>query len=336
MTNDKVGWFRGMALAAIVALGLVAIVGSGGGAIGLPSDCPTGLDCSAPPPTPAADVQPSYVTAMVGAPVTFSAATSHTTGSLTYQWSRSTDGGVSFADIPGATGRTYSIAAVNLADDASAYRVVVTASNAVVQAVGHLAVSSMPGIVFQDGEFLDADWRVTPFADANAPAPAQTTQQVATGGNPGAWRRMSFQLPAGAGGGRVLYTSLPSTYDPAMQGAVYVIDYAEDGISLQPNTTTSTDSAILLEQGGRTYIGNQRGNSDFLTTAWSPIASRSSLVAADFGLLAGPACAVGERCPDFSAAGTTMRFGYWRVSLGLPGDTIAHGIDNWKVTVWRR
>jgi hypothetical protein len=31
-----------------------------------------------------------------------------------------------------------------------------------------------------------------------------------------------------------------------------------------------------------------------------------------------------------------MRFGYWRISYGMPGDTVAHGIDNWKVTVWRR
>ena len=31
-----------------------------------------------------------------------------------------------------------------------------------------------------------------------------------------------------------------------------------------------------------------------------------------------------------------MRFGYWRISFGSPGTTIAHGIDNWKVTVWKR
>jgi len=49
-----------------------------------------------------------------------------------------------------------------------------------------------------------------------------------------------------------------------------------------------------------------------------------------------PPCAAGESCPDFSATAAPMRFGYWRISYGMTGDTIAHGIDNWKVTVWRR
>ena len=45
---------------------------------------------------------------------------------------------------------------------------------------------------------------------------------------------------------------------------------------------------------------------------------------------------VGETCPDFSASAAPMRFGYWRISFGGPGGSIAHGIDNWKVTVWKR
>jgi hypothetical protein len=31
-----------------------------------------------------------------------------------------------------------------------------------------------------------------------------------------------------------------------------------------------------------------------------------------------------------------MRFGYWRISYGVQGDVVAHGIDNWQVTVWRQ
>ena len=61
-----------------------------------------------------------------------------------------------------------------------------------------------------------------------------------------------------------------------------------------------------------------------------------SLAPADFRLFDGPACATGEACPDFSASGAPMRFGYWRASLGNPGGSIAHGIDNWKVTLWKR
>jgi hypothetical protein len=324
-----------LALVAISAGGLIAIVGSGGGALGLPSDCPPGMNCNAPPPAAGAEVRPAYVTALVGTPVTYSAETVNTTGTVTYQWSRSTDGGASYADIAGATFKTYMLAGVNLGDDGSVFRVVVKAGNATLSATGRLVVSATPGVVFEDGEFQDADWLVRPFGDANEPAPVQSAQRVATGGNPDAYRQMTIQLPAHALAGRVFYTSLAATYDPRVQGAIRAIDYAEDGISLTPNTSTFTESALLLEQSGRTYIGNQRPRSDVLPSTWSPIASQSSLLATDFGLLDGPACAAGESCPDFSASAAPMRFGYWRISFGIQGDTIVHGIDNWKVTVWR-
>jgi hypothetical protein len=31
-----------------------------------------------------------------------------------------------------------------------------------------------------------------------------------------------------------------------------------------------------------------------------------------------------------------MRFGYWRSVPGQAAQAVAHGIDNWKVTVWKR
>jgi len=332
-----VSWLRGVAVACIALLGVVAIVGSGGGALGLPSDCPPGLDCSVtPPPQPAANVQPPYITALVGTTVTYSAETANVSGSLTYQWSRSSDGGVTYAEIAGATGKTYSLAGVNLGDDGSMFRVVVRGTNAVVFAVSHLAVSATPGVVFEDGEFQATAWLATPFADSNAPAPGHSEERVATGGNPGAFRKMIFQIPQQAGAARVLYTSLSATYDPQAQGAIYVIDYAEDAISLQANDLTFTHSAMLLEQGGRKYIANLRDIAPIIPVNWSAVASSASLRARDFNLIDGPACQTGESCPDFSALGPPMRFGYWRISFGAQGDSIAHGIDNWKVTVWRR
>ena len=93
---------------------------------------------------------------------------------------------------------------------------------------------------------------------------------------------------------------------------------------------------MLLEQTGRKYIANIRDNPSVIPTVWSNVGSRSSLRPADFNLIDGPACQAGESCPDFSSAGAPMRFGYWRISFGTQGQSIAHGIDNWKVTVWRR
>lgn len=329
-------WLRGLALLTIMLIGVVSIVGSGGGPLGMPSDCPPGLDCNIVlPPAPSANVQPPYVTALAGSTVTFSAETSNISGVLTYQWRRSFDGGVTYVDIPGANGKTYTLAGVTLGDDGAIFQVRVAGSTTM-RALGHLTVSAKAGIVYEDGEFQAADWLVAPFADANAPALVQTQERMTVGGNPGAYRKMVFQLPAQALVGRVFYTSLAATYDPKTQGAINVIDYSEDAISLQSNELTSTESAMLLEQAGRRYIANNRDYLPYIPTGWSAVESRSSLRPRDFNLIDGPACQTGESCPDFSALGLLMRFGYWRISFGVPGDSIAHGIDNWKVTVWRR
>jgi len=134
----------------------------------------------------------------------------------------------------------------------------------------------------------------------------------------------------------VFYTSLVATYEPQTQGAIYVIDYSESGISFQANDLMFTQSAMLLEQGGRRYIANIRDYLPPIPISWSGAESSASLRAQDFNLIDGPVCQTGQSCPDFSALGPPMRFGYWRISFGSQGDSIAHGIDNWKVTVWRR
>lgn len=331
---------RALMLAGIAALGLASIVGSGGGGIAfLPSDCPPGFNCNAPTP-PSAAVTPAYVTALVGSSVTFAADPADFVGTVRYQWSRSSDGGATFIDVAGANARTLSLVGVNLADDRTIVRVVAQASGSSVQALGRLAVSATPPVVFADGEFAPADWTV--LADPNAPAGSHSEQHVDAGGNPGSFRKMTFTIGPQSGAARALYASLPSVYSPQVDGAVYVIDYAEDGIALQANVSTYTESAMVLEQGGRRYVANLRSTPienfrpTYLTTQWSAVASQSSLQARDFNLVSGPGCGAGEACPDFSAAGLQMRFGYWRISFGIQGDSIAHGIDNWKVSVWRR
>ena len=336
-SNGRTGWLRGLASAGVVALGLASIVGSGGGSSAFLSDCPPGVDCSAPPPQLSLAITRPHVTAQVGSAATYATQAAHFTGTPAYQWSRSADAGVTYVDIPGATASTYSIASVNLGDDGAMFQVVAHSGAQSANAVSHLAVSSQPPVVFEDGEFLDADWLATPLADANEPAPVQTSQRLTTGGQPGAYRKMVYTLPSQALAGRVLYESLVSTYDPQAQGAIYVIDYAEDGISLQDNTSTSTESGLLIEQAGRTYVSTAGAETlAYLTTSWSAINSRASLQARDLGQVAGPACASNEACPDFSALGSPMRFGYWRISYGTQGQVIAHGIDNWKVSVWGR
>ena len=336
-------WLRGLALAAVFALGIVAIVGSGGGSIGLGFPPYTGPGAGdQPTPVPTAFVEPPYVTALVGTPVTFTAEVSNAFGTITYQWARSFDGGRTFVDIAGATGRSYSLGGANLGDDAAVFRVRVTASSSIFSpvALAHLAVSATQGVVFEDGDFPLDNWIASTKADGNAPSILHNEERITTGGNPGAFRQMFVQVISQAGG--VFHTLQSPAYAPASGGQIYVIDFEEDCMIIQRGTTmASTTSGLMIEQAGRRYLasglrlGERSGFDSCASTSWRRM-KRSSLGSQDFRLLDGPACNAGESCPDFSAAGQPLRFGYARSSSGGPGDSITHGIDNWKVTVWKR
>jgi hypothetical protein len=324
---------RGLWLAAVVVAGLVSLVGSGGGFP--PCDAPW-CHSDPLPPDPAAQVVPPTVTALVGTAVAFDAVGSNFLGTLSHQWSRSTDG-ATYVDLPGATASRLLLPSVTLADDGARYRVRIRGSGSVGvvrEAVGLLAVSSAPGVVFQDGDFALAPWQITPRELPPGVFPAHAETRVATAGNPGAWLSMTFQIPPGAGSASVFHLRPAAQYAPALLGAIHVIDYAEDCRMLQPSETTSAESQLLLVQAGRRYVSTF---SNACTDAvWTPVASRNSLKASDFAQIDGPACGAGESCPDFSAGAQPLQFGFRRIVWGAPGDVVGHGIDNWKVTVWRR
>ena len=325
---------RGLALVCIAVLGLLAIVGSGGGGLGFPP-CGPPLCGPPPPPSPSASIRPPYITAQVGTAATYAAESSNLSGNLSYQWRRSSDGGSSFVEIPGATGKTYTLPSVNLADDGALFVVTVSGSNGSVPSLrGHLTVSSAPGIVIADAEFQPGDWIVSPVPDPGQLAFVHTDERLTLGGNPGAYRKMVFQVPQGAGSARLFYAARTAVYDPVLSGAIYVIDYAEDCIALTPSETTFTDSSLVIEQAGRRYLAAL--SSSCVLSTWSTVAGRASLRVQDFVFVDGPACVSGESCPDFSASAPPLHFGYRRIAFGTAGDVIAHGIDNWRVTVWRR
>ncbi len=327
------GALRAFALAVIALLGLLAIVGSGGG-VGFPP-CEPPLCGPPPPPPPIATVTPAYVTAQVGTPVSWTVSAQNMSGSLSYQWMRRDAGAANYVEIPGATAASYGLSSVNLGDDGARFLVAVSSSGGFgAQAVAHLVVSATPGLLFADAEFLPSDWIVTPVAP---PAPAQPpsvlTERVDSGGNPGAFRRMSFGLGSAAGSASAIYVWNGAAYDPATQGAVKVIDHAEDCGTVPPSDLVLTESALVIEQAGRHYVAYPSANCS--AAPWSIGVGRASLAAGDFVLVDGPACGSGEACPDFSASGAPMRFGYRRIVFAAPGASVVHIIDNWRATVWR-
>ena len=72
--------------------------------------------------------------------------------------------------------------------------------------------------------------------------------------------------------------------------------------------------------------------------------SNASLIPGTFGAtqfsqVDGPACGVAESCPDFGIGGLPIHFGFANANqgtVGFAGGSGGFGIDNWKVTIWRR
>ena len=332
------GWTRGLALAVVVATGLVSIIGSGGGAVGfLGSACDVYPESCGPLP-PTVVIAPARATVQVGAALTLSA---QPTGFAdpTYQWQRSADGGRTFVDIVGATAASYTLASANLGDDATLFSVVVRprgSSSPLALASSQLAVSSAPGVVFQDGDFLNADWQVSEISTPPNNGATHTEQRVASGGTPDAFRRMTHTLPANQQSLGVLNLSASAIYNPMLSGAIYVIDFAEDCVLLSAgNPTFLVWSTLLIEQAGRRYRPKLLVSDSCASAAWTPLRKATSLAGADFELLDGPACSEGQVCPDFSGNGPPIRFGFVRFAQANATPTV-HGIDNWQVTVWRR
>jgi hypothetical protein len=325
--------WRVLFLAGVCLLGLATIVGSGGGSVGFPP-CEPPL-CGGPTPPLVVRIDPAEVTAQVGSSVTFTTVQISTYGIDSYQWRRSADGGLNYSDIVGATASSLVLPSVNLADDGAMFMVVARAGETLqAQAVAHLAVTATTPVVFQDGEFDLADWTVTTQMAPGTPVFSPSVERSATGGNPDAFLLTRFVVPSNTGTVTVLYLSNRAAYDPVTQGAIQVIDYAEECAALVRGTATVTDSRLLIEQGGRRFVSPDPGQY-CVSSSWKPVANRMALRAADFLLLDGSACAAAEPCPDFSATAATLRFGFIRVTRSYPNEEAVHGIDNWKVTVWR-
>lgn len=335
--------WRRAARVAVAAAGLAAIVGSGGGSLGFPDMCFTcGIGNGPVPPTVV--LSPRRLAVQVGAAVTFTANVyPGTGGEPSLQWCRQDKGTDTCTDIPGATARTYTLTAANLADDGAMFQLTATSSDGSAHSQGTLTVSSVPGLVVQEGEFVEADWVVTAVVTPAQNGPAFGVARAASGGIPGAFLAMSYVFDAPRGSVRLYHESLPSTYDPATLGAISALDFSFNCVKLSASATgLFADVIPMIRQGGRRFIANFQGwdwRTLCVSSSWSDSLVVAGLRSDDFTLADGPACGPGEVCPDFSAQGEPMRMG---LSTGVDATsassagTIAQGIDNWKLTIWRR
>jgi hypothetical protein len=94
----------------------------------------------------------------------------------------------------------------------------------------------------------------------------------------------------------------------------------------------------MLEQAGRRFE-----TTSTLCGAWSDYFALDmtfgSMGADAFRQIDGPVCATNEAGRNFSATGAPIRFGLITCARVAPGEratTSSQGIDNWKLTRWRR
>lgn len=314
--------WRRLASAVVAVLGIVAIVGSGGG---FPD---VDLDFDAPW-APSVSVVPAELAVQAGGTAVFSASASGTP-TLRYQWRR--DG----VDIAGARISTYTLVGASAGDDGARFTVVVTNEAGASTASGLLRVSPWPPVVAEDGDFALADWAVGPvLVEPSASAADFVVTREAAGGVAGAFRKIAFTLPAGPAGIAVLQMSLPSSYEPAQQGSIYVVDFALACNRLTTTTSGETLVRPVLEQGGRWFA--PRSATLYCAPVWM-VMQQGGFTADEFELVAGPACAAGAACPDFAVDAATIRFGLLTI-VNIPAESPAGrvelGIDDWRVSVWR-
>lgn len=184
-------------------------------------------------------------------------------------------------------------------------------------------------VTLQDGAFADADWTTT--VQILNGGGSVSAFQVATGGNPGQFRRIENTLNSAIGTGvsntvYAFHRFAGGTYDPTAGGPILSIAYAEDSQRIAGGVQAC---GLAVRQGGIIYYGPA-----FLT----PTAFGTWVTTAQSGLVAGQfdALAPGVQNPDFSLTGTPLEFGFYRAnstSVGGGGGTTHGGIDNWLVTL---
>lgn len=327
--------------AAIVVAGVASIVATGGGGGNAYTECSffSSAGCFpgtiSPPPVGPSTVTLSPVsqTVLVGTSATIKSTTD--AENPRYQWCRAERGSNQCSVLPDGTGATYTIAAARVEDDGARFRVTVTGSrDTAMSGFSELLVSSLPQVVFQDGEFLEAEWTMT-LTQGYPPQspPTVAVSRAATGGNPGAFRLVAYDMPQ-PGYRSAEHIRTADTYYPTSQGAIYHLDFALDCVAV-PSTAVGLYFRPIFEQDGRLYSASHAGGR--CEPAWKR-EEFLRLFPQDFLLAEGPECPAGRTCPDFSATAAPIHFGF-SSSIEHPPALAGRSqqdFDNWKVTVWRK
>ena len=182
-----------------------------------------------------------------------------------------------------------------------------------------------------DDTFNDSDWKSSIQQNA-ADAPSSfVAGQVASGGNPGAFRRVTHRLPRVIG-----VAHINTTERASFQGGIASLDYDFDLANFSvPNPASSLPVSYYLaltqeSPAGDTYYVSSPSNVIPEGSGWIHY-GRKGLTPANFGKVSGP----GPANPDFASSGGKIHFGYYTSNSNNGPSTLEtiSGIDNWMVTI---
>ena len=180
-----------------------------------------------------------------------------------------------------------------------------------------------------DTEFDNTDWSTTKVIDTTAGMSASSTNtQQLSGGNPGAYRQTIHDWQVTVDNVNIEFAHLftPMSYDLGSLGAINSIAYSMDAKVDQAPQVNAINFRFLVEQDSIFYASNE--TVVLVNSSWNNISS--TLSEADFVALGGASN------PDFSNAGSPLRFGYVSRNGGSnTGATLqaVGGVDNWSAAV---
>lgn len=193
--------------------------------------------------------------------------------------------------------------------------------------VGLSAVAASAQVTFQDGTWDAADWTTNVFFTSGNLGTG-TADQTIVGGNPGSFRQVTHTIGTRPAQVALVHERAGATYDPQTQGAVVTIGFAFDAKTLSDPGYGGQSASLAVIQDDVVYCGPFFANG---SAAWLGT-SHTDLVATDFTVFMG----VGQ--PDFSATGSTLRFGLVTSNTNPPNGIVGQsvtivGYDNWSVTI---
>ena len=196
-----------------------------------------------------------------------------------------------------------------------------------------LVVPAASQTVLRDEEFFIQDpltnedlWTAQQLTEIQPNKAGKVTraqiERRSTGGNPGAYRHVTFLDPQNGTIGTFHYWEA-GVYNPSVQGAILTLDYSFD---IQGPPQAQMSYLFLARQGNNVYLDfpGHRSPDD---GSWATVGGQAR-TAENLLLFMGS----GPSRPDFSASGEPIVFGYYLTSPIVPSAETK--LDNFEVVIY--